>query len=63
MRWRLEEIAREKERKGNRMWRGYEKLIINGLWWKWDKAVEVLKDETGNIREKSKGEVKEREKR
>lgn len=27
---RLEEITREKERKGNRVWRGYGKLRING---------------------------------
>lgn len=32
MRWKLEEIAREEERKGNRV--GYRKIRINDQWWK-----------------------------
>lgn len=62
MKRRLEEITREKERKGNKVWRGYGKLRINGEWWKWDKNMDVLKYEKDNIREREKGEIKEREK-
>lgn len=29
MRWKLEEIAREEEGKGNRVWVGYEKIRID----------------------------------
>lgn len=34
MRWRLEEIAGEEEKKENRVRRGYGRLNINGQWWK-----------------------------
>lgn len=54
MRWKLKEIARQEERKGNRLWRGYGKLNINGQWewdelningqWEWNEAAEVLKE-------------------
>lgn len=32
MKWKLEEIAREEERKGNRVWIGYGKIRINEQW-------------------------------
>lgn len=32
MRWRLEEIASEEVRKGNRVRRGYRRFILNGQW-------------------------------
>lgn len=30
IKWRLEKIARQEERKESRVWRGYGKLNING---------------------------------
>ncbi|EZA56067.1 hypothetical protein X777_03894 [Ooceraea biroi] len=59
MRWRLEEIAREEERKGKRVWIGYGRIRIEEQWWKWDENEEVLKDEKGRIRERMQGEEKE----
>lgn len=34
MRWKLEEIAKEEERRGNKTWIGYGKTRINKQWWK-----------------------------
>ncbi|EZA61670.1 hypothetical protein X777_10502 [Ooceraea biroi] len=59
MRWRLEEIAREEERKGRRVWIGYGRIRIEEQWWKWDESEEVLKDEKGRRRERMQGEKKE----
>jgi len=56
MRWRLEEIAREEERRGRKSWIGYGKIKIEGQWWRWDEEEEVLKDVRGKIREVVMGE-------
>lgn len=58
MRWKLEEIAKEKERKGNKVWIGYGKIRIEEQWWKWDEEIEVLKDSRDNIRKENQGEEK-----
>lgn len=34
MRWRLEEIAKNEERKGKKGWIEYGKIKINEQWWK-----------------------------
>lgn len=34
MRWRLEEIAKNEERKGKKVWIEYGKIKINEHWWK-----------------------------
>lgn len=44
MRWKLEEIARKEEKKGNRIWIEYGRISIDGIWWKWNKEKEVLRD-------------------
>ncbi|KAL6417693.1 hypothetical protein ACFW04_012575 [Cataglyphis niger] len=60
MRWSLERIAKEEEKKGRKVWIGYGKIRIDEKWWRWDKEEEVLKDGNGNLK---KGEgVKGREK-
>lgn len=59
MRCRIEEIAREEERRGNRVWMGYGRIRINEHWWRWDKMAEVLKDGKGNIRAEGRGDDKE----
>ncbi|KMQ92891.1 hypothetical protein RF55_7067 [Lasius niger] len=53
MRWRLEEIAREEERSGRRVWMGYGK--IDEIWWKWDEEKEVLRDGRGNVKRGGQG--------
>ncbi|XP_050452132.1 coiled-coil domain-containing protein 70-like [Cataglyphis hispanica] len=60
MRWRLEGIAREEEKKGRKVWIGYGKIRIDEKWWRWDEEEEVLKDGKGNL--KKGEEVKKREK-
>lgn len=55
MRWKLEEIAREEERKGKRVWISYGKLKIDGIWWGWDENEEVLKIWESNGRLEGKG--------
>jgi hypothetical protein len=64
MRWKLEEIARKKERKGRGTWLGYGRIRIDEQWWKWeDGEKEVLRDGRGNIRrrEPEEGERKGKE--
>lgn len=63
MRWRLEEIARNEERKGGKVGIGYGKIKIGEQWWKWDEEEEVLKDGRENIRKGEWGgeEVERRE--
>lgn len=34
MKWIIEEIAKEKRKKGNKVWTGYRKIRINEGWWK-----------------------------
>ncbi|KAL6417325.1 hypothetical protein ACFW04_014576 [Cataglyphis niger] len=44
MRWSLERIAKEEERKSKKVWIGYGKIRIDEKWWRWDEEEEVLKD-------------------
>lgn len=32
----MEDIARMEEKKGKRVWVGYDKIRINDQWWRWD---------------------------
>jgi len=42
MRWRLEELAREEERKERKVRIGYGKIKIEEKnWWRWDEEEEV----------------------
>ncbi|KAL6416393.1 hypothetical protein ACFW04_011573 [Cataglyphis niger] len=50
MRWSLERIAKEEEKKGRKVWIGYGKIRIDEKWWKWDEEEEVLKDGNGNLK-------------
>lgn len=36
MRWKLEEIAREEERREMRVWLSYGRIRIGKKWWTWD---------------------------
>lgn len=47
MRWRLEEIARREEKKGNKMRLKYGRIRINGQRLKWDEEKKVLEDGRG----------------
>ncbi|KAL6420239.1 hypothetical protein ACFW04_014609 [Cataglyphis niger] len=60
MKWSLEGIAREEEKKGKKVWIRYGKIRIDEKWWTWDEEEEVLKDGNGNL-EKGEG-VRGREK-
>lgn len=51
MKWLLEDIAREEEREGRRVWLRYGRIRINEVWWRWDEDEEVLRDNFGRIRE------------
>lgn len=42
MRWRLEEITREEERRGIRVCLGYGRIRIREQWWTWDEKVESI---------------------
>lgn len=44
MKWKLEDIAREQERLGKKVWVSYGKLSIDGVWWFWNEDGEVLRD-------------------
>lgn len=57
MRWRLEQIAREEERMGNKVWLRYGKIRIGEQWWRWDEREEVLKDGRGNLRVEGGGKI------
>lgn len=52
---RMEEIAREEERKGKNVWVGNGRIRINEEWWRWDEEEEVLKDGKGSIKIKGRG--------
>lgn len=43
-----EEIAREEEGKGRKVWVGYGKIRIDEKWWRWDEEEEELRDGRGN---------------
>ncbi|RLU19487.1 hypothetical protein DMN91_008044 [Ooceraea biroi] len=62
MRWKLEEIAREEEKNGKRVWIGYGKIKIDEKWWKWDEKEEVLTDERGRFRLGIQGEGEDKDK-
>lgn len=62
MRWRLEEIARNEERKGKRVWIGYGRIRIEEQW-RWDEEEKVLRDGKGNVRMGIQGENKKRRER
>ncbi|KAL6417092.1 hypothetical protein ACFW04_012988 [Cataglyphis niger] len=49
MRWSLERIAKEEEKKERKVWIGYGKIRIDEKWWKWDEE-EELKDGNGNLK-------------
>lgn len=49
MKWRLEEIARNEEKRSKRVWVGYGKMKIDGDWWSWDEGKEVLRDGRGKV--------------
>lgn len=43
MRWKLEELARNEERRGRKVWIGFGRIRIREQWWRWDKKEKVLK--------------------
>ncbi|KAM0727873.1 hypothetical protein ACS0PU_005342 [Formica fusca] len=47
MRWLIESVARREREKGKRVWVGYGKVQINGIWWKWNEGEEELRDGEG----------------
>lgn len=53
MRWKLEQIAGEEERRGGRVVMGYGRVRIEGEWWKWDEREEILKNGGGDRRGKA----------
>lgn len=55
----MEEIAREEEGKGKKVWVGYDKIKIDEKWWRWDEEGEVLRDGRGNKMGEGQGEGKE----
>lgn len=57
MRWSLREIARQERMKGGRVWVGYGKIQIEGVWWRWDEEEKILRDRQGKIW-RGQGEVK-----
>jgi len=62
MRWKLEEVARDEERKGKNVRLGYGRIKIDENWWRWDEEEEVLRDNKGIVRMLGKGEVEGGEK-
>jgi len=61
VRWKLEEIARMEEKKGNKVWVGYGRIKIAEQWWRWDEEEEILVDGRGNRREGEQEEGLEEE--
>lgn len=47
IRWKIEEIARDEERKRNKVWISYGKIKINERWWIWDEDKERFKKHNG----------------
>lgn len=56
MRWKLENIARTEEKRGKKVWVGYDRMRNYEQWWRWDENEEVLRDEKGCRREDISGE-------
>lgn len=52
----MEEIAREEEGKGRKVWVRYGKIRIDEKWWRWDEEGEVLRDGRGNKMGEGQGE-------
>lgn len=50
MRWKIREIAKREEEKGNKVWVGDNGILINGEWWVWDEGREILRDGRGRER-------------
>lgn len=50
MKWNLEEIAREEERREIKVWVGYGKIRIGEQWWTRDEREIVLRGIRGTIR-------------
>lgn len=50
MRWKIREIAKGEEEKGNKVWVGDNRILINGEWWVWDESREILRDGRGKER-------------
>lgn len=61
MRWRLEEMAKEEEKKGRKVRISYGKIRIDEKWWRWDEEEEVLKDGNGNVKKEERLKDKEGE--
>lgn len=58
MKWKFEEIARKKMRKGRRVRIGYGAIRIDDQWWKWDESEEVLFDRRGKVWQEDMGKGK-----
>lgn len=52
----IERIAKEEQKKGRKVWIGYEKINIDRIWWKWDEEKKVLRDLKRNERMPGEGE-------
>src|SRR5436190_9747800 len=57
--WKLGEIARREEMKGERTRVGQGRIKIGEKWWKWDEEEEVLKNGNGRVRKTEEGEGRE----
>lgn len=47
IRWRLEQVTREEERRDNRVWVEYGRIRINEQWLRWDEMEECSRMEEG----------------
>jgi len=47
IKWRIREIARRERIQGKRIRMGQEGLWIKGVWWRWDRVRDELRDERG----------------
>ena len=56
IRWRLMEIAKKEEAKGNRAWVKGGRIRLEGKWWKWNEEEETLEEEGGMNRKDERGE-------
>lgn len=41
MKWLLEKIAREEQRKEKKVWVRYGRIRIDKVWWKWNEEEEI----------------------
>jgi len=56
IKWRIREIARRERIQGKRIRMGQEGLWIKGVWWRWDRVRDELRDERGRSWEQVNGE-------